>query len=149
MIESDHDEPRAELAAPSSREAVGHCLTWWRRKPADRYDAATVRMMRITLNAVDMPGEERWSAAAAGDAAAAIGVAYRTKDHACWPFDPAMTALALAASVGDAAACVMLATVLRGIPGAGKSEARIATSWLARAFASHRPDRCTQTGGAS
>ena len=141
MIENDHDhdQPRADLAAPG-REAVGHCLTWWRRKPAERYDAATVRTMRITLSAIHMPAEDRWAAASAGDPAAAIGIAYRSKGHASWPFDTAMTALALAATAGNAAACLALATVLRGIPGAGKAEARIAASWLASAFAAHRTD---------
>ena len=145
MIESDHDEQRADLAAPG-REAVGHSLTWWRRKPADRYDAAMVLTMRITLSAIDMPAETLWAAASAGDPAAAIGIAYRFKSHECWPFDAAMTALALAATTGNAAACLVLATVLRGIPGAGKAEARIAASWLASAFAVHRTEHRQHPG---
>jgi hypothetical protein len=49
-------------------------------------------------------------------------------------FDLVMTALAVCAADGNAAACLVMSHILRKIPGAGKTEARIATSWLVRAF---------------
>jgi hypothetical protein len=58
----------------------------------------------------------------------------RPEDSADARFDLAMTALAISAAEGNAAACLVMSHILRKIPGAGKAEARIATSWLAHAF---------------
>ena len=49
-------------------------------------------------------------------------------------YDLVMTALAVCAADGNAAAYLVMSHLLRKLPGAGKAEARVATSWLARAF---------------
>jgi hypothetical protein len=49
-------------------------------------------------------------------------------------FDDAMTAVAVIALEGDAAACLVTSYAIRRLPRAGRAEARLATSWLVRAF---------------
>jgi hypothetical protein len=108
----------------------------WRFTRADSFDAAALHDMKSAIAKVALPGEPRWRHAAAGDASAAIGIALgmhssRTTHQ---KYDFAMTALAICGLQGSAAACVVLSHMIRRLPGAGRAEARIATSWLARAF---------------
>lgn len=118
---------------------------WWRLTPATAFNVVALLEMRASLSKIDMLGEPRWKDAAAGDASASIGVALDMNAGGTVEarFDLVMTALAMCAADGNAAACLVMSHILRKIPGAGKTEARIATSWLVRAFdkvLSHRAD---------
>ena len=152
MTVSIHKRKRIDASAASRAEdPSARCLIWWRSKLAGEFDADALQTMRSSLSEIAIIGEDRWRDAAAGDAAAAIGIVYGLKRGPTHGgiFDAGMTALALAAGMGDAAACLVLATVLRGVPGAGTAEASIATTWLARAFASHHSILRRRTGDAS
>lgn len=129
----------APVQAKAAHAGPSPCLTWWRTKRAEEVDVEATRSMRVSLTTIGILGENRWRLAATGDAAAAIGivVGLRKSDASKPVFDVVMTALAATAADGNAAACVVMANVLRTMPGAGAAEARIATSWLFRAFASH------------
>jgi hypothetical protein len=85
---------------------------------------------------VHLVGEPRWRSAVGGDAASAIGIVFgmRPEDSRHARCDLAMTALVICAAAGDSSACLVVAHVLRRLPAAGKTEARIATSWLLKAF---------------
>lgn len=91
--------------------------------------------MRIAASKVEIFGEARWRSAIEGDAACAIAIVLSMKpeDSSLHKFDLAMTALVIRACDGSAAACLVLAHVIRRLPGAGRREARLATSWLVRA----------------
>jgi hypothetical protein len=127
---------------------------WWRLTPATAFDAIALREMRAALSKINMLGEPRWKDAATGDAAASIHIALsmRRKKSAEARYDLAMTALAVCAADGNAAACLVMSHILRKIPGAGNAESRIATSWLVHAFSealSRRADTaCTEDEGA-
>ena len=110
-----------------------HPISYWRHHLAQDYDKRTVRRMRAFLAKIDLPAEDRWSAAAAGDAAAAIGIAFglRSADSSRLDFCSAMTALAVCAFIGDEASRVVIAKVLRSLPDATEVQNRVADSWLA------------------
>jgi hypothetical protein len=72
----------------------------------------------------------------------------RPENFADARFDLAMTALAICAADGNAAACLVMSHILRKIPGAGKAEARIATSWLTHAFGEVLPRRAEKMASA-
>ena len=113
-------------------------LTWWRTMKAETFDATTAVVLREAISAIAIIGEPMWRAAANGDAAAATGLALRLHPDRATPiaFDLVMTAVAACAAEGNAAACLVMSRVVRRRRGAGKREARIATSWLVRTFAS-------------
>jgi hypothetical protein len=119
-------------AAASRRSPI----LWWRSVRAENFHEMALRDMRLAIAKVELFGEPRWREAAAGDAAAAIGIvlSIRLGDSFRMKFDVAMTALVVCAAEGNAAACIVLSNVIRRLPGAGKREARLATSWLVRAF---------------
>jgi hypothetical protein len=110
-----------------------HPTRWWRYHLAQDYDLRTVRAMRAFIAKVDLPGEARWIDAATGDAAAAIGIAFKYSSLGLRrrDFDLAMTALAVCAFRGSAAARIVLAKQLHWLPDGGEAEIRIADSWLA------------------
>lgn len=112
-------------------------LSWWRNMPADLFDASTAKLLRETVAAVAILGEPAWDAAVAGDADAAVRLALRLNPKTTCPaiYDIIMTALLACAAEDNAAACLVMSDVLRRCPGAGRAEARIATSWLVRNFA--------------
>jgi hypothetical protein len=127
---------------------------WWRLTSATTFDQIALREMRSSLSKIDMLGEPRWKDAATGDAAASIHIALcmRPEDSAEARYDLALTALAVCAADGNAAACLVMSHILRKIPGAGKSEARIATSWLVHAFSevlSRRAETACRDEGAA
>jgi hypothetical protein len=111
-------------------------LKWWRNFPAEEFDRSRVTILRTTLSTIAILEEPTWRSAAGGGAAAAIGMALRLNPDrsTSTAYDLIVTALAIGAAEGNAAACLVLAHILRRIPGAGKAEARIATSWLTHAF---------------
>jgi hypothetical protein len=112
-------------------------LTWWRTMRADQLDAPSATVLRKSIATIAIIDETSWRAAAIGEAAAAVGLALRLDPARATPiaFDLVMTALAACAADGDSTACLAMPFVQRRRPGAGKSEARIATSWLVRSFA--------------
>lgn len=113
-------------------------LAWWRTMTAETFDATTAVVLREAISAIAIIGEPMWRAAANGDAAAATGLALRLHPDRATPiaFDLVMTAVAACAAEGNAAACLVMSRMVRRRRGAGKKEARIATSWLVRTFAS-------------
>jgi hypothetical protein len=127
------DVKRHLFAAPAAARTP---IEWWRFKHADDFDGAVLGDLRTTVDTLDMLGEPRWRSAVGGDAASAIGIVFgmRPKDSCHARFDLAMTALVICAAAGDSSACLVVAHVLRQLPAAGKTEARIATSWLLKAF---------------
>jgi hypothetical protein len=124
-------------------------LTWWRTMRAEKLEATAATVLRKSIATIAIIDEPSWRAAAIGDVAAAVGLALRLDPARATPiaFDLVMTALAACAADGDSTACLAMSFVLRRRPGAGKSEARIATSWLVRAFAGVLRKR--RDGGAS
>jgi hypothetical protein len=111
-------------------------IKWWRTLPADGFDSSRKSVLRATLSTIAILDEPTWRSAAGGSAAAAIGLALRLNPSRSTSaaYDLIVTSLAICAADGNAAACIVMSHVLRNIPGAGKAEARIATSWLALAF---------------
>ncbi|MEH2539235.1 MULTISPECIES: hypothetical protein [unclassified Bradyrhizobium] len=111
---------------------------WWRSIGSKGFHKMALWEMRRSIEKVELLGEPRWRDAVAGDAAAAIGIvlSMRPEDSSRQKFDLAMTALVVCACGGSAAACIVLANVIRRLPSAGNAEARIATSWRVRAFRS-------------
>jgi hypothetical protein len=97
--------------------------------------------MRASVAGSDLLREARWSAAAKGDPAAAVGLALELGPGAFGrpEFDVAMTSLALCAHGGDPAARLALRHLLGRLPGAGPAETLIADSWCG--YASARGDR--------
>lgn len=116
--------------------AVPSPIEWWRFKYAGDFDGSTVADLRATVGTLDVPGEPRWTGAAAGDAASAIGIALRMQRNGRRQpdFNVGMTALVVCAAAGDTSACLVMAHILRRLPEAGVTEAKIATSWLVKAF---------------
>lgn len=108
----------------------------WRTRPADAIGVADLRAMKNATVVAASAGDAAWRRAAAGDAAAAVGVALGIfRAHRLGAsFDAAMTTVAVCALQGDAAACLVTSHMLRRLPHAGRREARFATSWLLRAF---------------
>jgi hypothetical protein len=108
----------------------------WRLTPATAFDVMALHEMRATLSTIAILEEPTWRSAAGGNAAAAIGLALRLNParSTSIAYDLIVTALAICAAEGNAAACLVMSHVLRKIPGAGKAEARIATSWLVHGF---------------
>ncbi len=120
------------MAVSSTSASIG----WWRSMHANGFDESAVAELRSVLGKLNMLGESQWKRAAGGDAASAIGIALRMqlKGAQQRDFDLGMTALAICAAVGDVSACLVMAHILRRLPQAGKMEAKIATSWLVKAF---------------
>jgi hypothetical protein len=113
-------------------------LAWWRTMKAEKFDVTTAVVMREAISTIAIIDEPMWRAAANGDAAAAAGLALRLHPDRATPlaFDLVMTAVAACAAEGNATACLVMSRVVPRRRGSGKKEARIATSWLVRAFAS-------------
>jgi len=131
-------DPEAAAWSPA-RVTPCHPTKWWRYHMAQDFDVRSAGLMRNDLAKVSILGAPRWPEAAAGDAAAAVGIAftYARGDHARLR-DLAMTALALAALGGSAGACLVMSRLRRALPGAGAADVRIADSWMAYASA-HGP----------
>jgi hypothetical protein len=111
-------------------------LSWWRTIRAEHFDTTIAKLLREHIAMVAIIGEPAWDAAVAGDAAAAIGLALHLSPQTSSPAirDLVMTALLACAAEDDATACLALSHSLRTFPGAGRTEARLATSWLIRNF---------------
>jgi hypothetical protein len=128
---------RSTVAANGVPVAPGCSPTrWWRGIAAPNFHVMALGAMQAAIEKVEMLGEPRWRDAVAGDAAAAVGMALLFNRQKASPgkLDLAMTALVINACDGNATACVVLSNIIRRLPGAGEREARIATSWLMRAF---------------
>ncbi len=128
---------RSAMASNKVPVAPGRSpVTWWRSIAAPNFHVMVLGAMQAAVERVEMLDEPLWREAVAGDATAAAAMALLIDFRTVWPgkLDLVMTALVINACDGDAAACVVLSNVIRRVPGAGKREARIATSWLMRAF---------------
>jgi hypothetical protein len=103
---------------------------------AEAFDASTARILREAIAVIAIIDEPTWHAAASGQVAAAVGLALRLNPQHTSPtlHDLVMTALVACAAEDDATACLAMAHALRRSPGAGRSEAKLATSWLVRSF---------------
>jgi hypothetical protein len=141
---------RSSIATvPNDGNASGRPpVQWWRFMSAASLDEVALRKMRASLSKIDVLGEPRWKDAASGDASASIRIALGMlpADAATLRCDLAMTALAVCAAEGNPAACLVMSHLLRQLPGAGNAEARIATSWLMRAFGKVLRRRARRTG---
>jgi hypothetical protein len=125
-------------------------LTWWRRISAKEFDPSRVKILRATLSTIAILEESTWRSAADGNAVAAIALALRLNParSKSTAYDLIMTAVAICAADGNAAACLVMSHILRKIPGTGKAKARIATSWLTHAFSKVQSRRAGKTTGA-
>lgn len=137
MKRISHAMPREPERDKARKQQALSPLAWWRTLKAETFDATTAVAMREAISTIAIIDEPTWRAAANGDAAAATGLALRLQPDRATPlaFDLVMTAVAACAAEGDATACLVMSRVLRRRRGAGKKEARIATSWLVRTFA--------------
>jgi hypothetical protein len=138
MKRETHAMPREPAHDAARKQQALSPLAWWRTMKAETFDATTAVVMREAISTIAIIGEPMWRAAANGDAAAATGLALRLHPDRATPiaFDLVMTAVVACAAEGNAAACLVMSRVVRRRRGAGKREARIATSWLVRTFAS-------------
>jgi hypothetical protein len=117
-------------------------IAWWRTIRADHFNAATAKLLRNAIANVAILGEPAWREAAEGDAAAAIGLALRLHPHTSpMIYDLVMTALAACAAEDSGAAGMAMSRVVYQCPGAGRAEARVATSWLVRSFGKIAPSQ--------
>jgi hypothetical protein len=107
-------------------------LHWWRKLPADVFTGAHVRIIRKAISGIAILNEPRWSEAAKGDPAIAIGIALRTarRSGMATPcIDLVMSAVLLAALLGDPAAALTLATMIKR-KGATAERTPLIASWL-------------------
>jgi hypothetical protein len=148
---------RREFNATSRRgEAadVGHAffaseiypLSLWRTLRAEEFEAPDLAAIRRLLAKTVLFGQPKWPGAVAGDAAAAIAVAasFLPINNVTFQVDLAMTALISCAVEGDLASAIVVANILRHLPGSAPSHRQIATSWFVSnlAIASRRTRRC-------
>ena len=127
VVERNHRGRHLRHDLPEER------LSWWRTIRADSFNAATAMALRNAMANIAIMREPTWHEAAKGDAAAAVGLALRLHPNTSpMIYDLVMTALAACAADDNAAACLAMTQVLRQSPGACRTEARLATSWLVR-----------------
>lgn len=126
---------RAERSRGQNADPVPP-LSWWRNIRAEHFDSSIAKILREHISVVAIIGEPAWDAAVAGDAAVAIGLALRLNPDSSAPVirDLIMTALLACAAEDNSAACLAMSHALRALPDAGRTEARLATSWLVRNF---------------
>jgi hypothetical protein len=143
VTDMETERPMPNRTTATSRAERRHPLHWWRYHLAQDYDKPALRHMRACLAKFDIPGEPRWFDAASGDAAAAIGIAfkYRQRDCASEEFDLAMTALTICALKGSAGARVVMSRMLRCLHDGAAAKNRVANSWLMLAFATKHAGR--------
>jgi hypothetical protein len=109
---------------------------WWRSVAAPNFHPMALGAMKAAVEKVEMLGEPSWRDAVAGDAAAAVGMAILFERQKAVPgkLDLVMTALVICACEGSGSACVVLSNIIKRLPHSTDREARVATSWLVRAF---------------
>jgi len=107
--------------------------------PADQFSSTQIAAIRQSLAAIALIDEPRWSAALAGDAAAAVGVAVRSMpvERITCRTDMVMSALCLSALLGSAAACLVLGHILKQVGTFDPAAKRCAASWLVRQLTRH------------
>jgi hypothetical protein len=91
-------------------------LHWWRKLSAEVFTGAHVRIIRKAISGFAILNEPRWSEAAKGNPAIAIGIALRTarlSGTAALSIDLVMSAVLLAALLGDPTAALTLATMIK------------------------------------
>jgi hypothetical protein len=110
---------------------------WWRSIAAPNFHPMALGAMKAAVEKVEMLAEPSRRDAVAGDTAAAVGMAilFDRQKAAPGKLDLVMTALVIiCACEGNATACVVVSNIIRRLPNSGEREARVATSWLMRAF---------------
>lgn len=128
-VERNHPARHLRHDLPEER------LSWWRTIRANSFNAATAIALRRAMANIAIMGEPTWHEAAKGDVAAAVGLALRLHPNTSpMIYDLIMTALAACAADDNAAACLVMSQSLRESPGACRTEARLATSWLVRSL---------------
>lgn len=149
MKRETHFMPRQFARDAARKQQALSPLAWWRTMKAETFDATTAVVMREAISTIAIIDEPTWRAAANGNAAAATGLALRLHPDRATPlaFDLVMTAVAACAAEGNATACLVMSRLIPRRRGAGKKEARIATSWLVRTSASALDGHCE--GGTS
>lgn len=107
-------------------------LSLWRTLRAAQFEAADLTAIRVLLAKLALLGRSKWRDAVAGDAPAAIAVAlsFLPIDNVTRQVDVAMTALVRCAIEGDLAAAIVIANILRNLPGSTPLHRQIATSWF-------------------
>jgi hypothetical protein len=124
-----------QASPPHEADAARSVLVFWRSFAADEFGAARRARVGAFVTRAAI-ADARWRLAAAGDAASAIGIAL-SRRSTVFPdlrFDVGMTAVLYCALQGDAAARVVLASMVRG-HGDRITQDRIAASWGAPAAA--------------
>ena len=117
------------------RDLPDERLTWWRTIRAESFSSAAAVALRRAMANIAILGEPTWHEAAKGDAAAAVRLALRLHSGTSpMIYDLVMTAVAACAADDNATACLIMPEALRQTPGAGRTEARLATSWLVRSL---------------
>jgi hypothetical protein len=108
----------------------------WRSVAAPNFHRTALGAMKAAIKKVEVLGELRWHDVVAGDAAAVGAANLFDRQKAPGKLDLVMSALVICACEGSASARVVLSNIIKRLPHSGDSEARVATSWLVRAFRS-------------
>jgi hypothetical protein len=106
-------------------------LSLWRTLRANEFEASDLAAIEGLLAKTVLFGQPKWRDAVAGDVPAAVAVAVSLLpiDNVTFQVDLAMTALIRGAIEGDFAAAIVVANILRHLPGSMLLHRRIATSW--------------------
>ncbi|SDO49691.1 hypothetical protein [Afipia sp. GAS231] len=122
---------RNDYDRPDALESAFETLSLWRTLSAHQFIASDMLSMRHAVAKVVPFGVKKWTGVP-DDVAAAVGAAaaFLPLEKLTVPFDLCMTALAVHAMEGDAAAAIVLSNVLRNLPGHARAHRRIATSWF-------------------
>lgn len=108
-------------------------LQWWRTLPADRLTDAQHLLLRATLAKISPLRGREWLGGLRGDAAAGIALALESLPITAVPLeiDLVMSALAVHALSGNAAAALVLSHILRLAPLDHPFGRELSASWLA------------------
>jgi hypothetical protein len=121
-------------------------LSLWRTLRAAEFEAPDLVAIRRLLAKIVLFGRPKWRDAVVGNAPAAIAVAvsFLPIDNVTLQVDLAMTALISCAIEGNLAAAIVVANILRNLPGSAPLHRQIATSWFVSnlATASARTRKC-------
>jgi hypothetical protein len=108
-------------------------LEWWRTMPADHLGDAQRLHLRATVEKICVLKDHQWLTALRGDAPASIAIAIGTMpiDQVTLEVDLAISALALCALEGSAAAALVLAHILKNTALDHPFGKDLSASWLA------------------
>jgi len=123
------DDAAGRMVADRAQPAP---LSLWRTLRAEQFRAEDLDAILRILSNTELLGQQKWSEAITGDvpATVAVAVSFMPVQSVTPQVDLAMSALARCAIEGDLAAAIVLANILRHLPGVTVSHRRIATSWF-------------------